>query len=130
MIKSLVYLIFLFSIVNANEADCVRMNYLPMPNELSCGKEVFNIEDPCKIFFHVKIEEKSHEHVAELIEFQMKASFKCSLPNYILAPKLEANLIGFAYKVEVNIADPALKSAFTVEEESYQLNINKDISKI
>lgn len=31
----------------------------------------------------------------------MKQSFKCNMPNYIIAPKLEATLIGFSYIVEV-----------------------------
>jgi hypothetical protein len=55
----------------------------------------------------------------------MKKSFKCNVPNYVVAPTLKASLIGFSYKVEVRILDPVLRSVFTVEEEAYELNINQ-----
>lgn len=68
--------------------------------------------------------------MGELIEFQMRKSFNCKIPNYFLAPKIDASLIGFKYKVEVEIKDPTLKSVFTTEEEKYQLKVNKEQSSI
>jgi hypothetical protein len=94
-------LIFLYFLGTCEEPKCNRMNFLPMPVDLVCGEENVTVSDPCKIFYHVKIDEKNNDHVAELITFQMKKSFKCNIPNYILSPKLEANLIGFDLKVEV-----------------------------
>lgn len=81
--------------------DCTRMNYLPMPADLTCGKENETLSDPCKLFFHVKIESKNNDHVVDLIAFQMKKSFNCKIPNFSLSPTLDANLIGFDNKVEV-----------------------------
>jgi hypothetical protein len=43
------------------------MNYLPMPVDLKCGTETLPLNDPCRIFFNVKVEEKGNGHVAELI---------------------------------------------------------------
>jgi hypothetical protein len=90
MIRPLLILALLVTLNANNEppSDCIRMNFLPMPNEITCGKESAIFNDPCKIFYHVQIEEKSNEHVGELIEFQMKKSFRCNIPNYVLSPKL------------------------------------------
>jgi hypothetical protein len=106
------------------------MNFLPMPNNLTCGNQNVTIKDPCKIFFHVKIAETNNEHVSELISFQMKKSFHCSLSNFVLSPTIEATLIGFEYKVDVQIDNTELKSVFTTAEESYLVNINKEGSNI
>ena len=93
--------------------DCTRMNVLPMANTITCGKENITISDPCKIFFHAKVQEGGNEHIGELIAFQMKKSFHCNIANYVLAPTLEANLIGFDYKVEISFENTELKSVFT-----------------
>lgn len=43
----------------------------------------------------------------------MKKSFHCNIANYVLSPTLEANLIGFDYKVEISFENSELKSVFT-----------------
>lgn len=79
------------------------MEFLPMPEEISCGEANFTLANPCKLFFHIKTEEKGNEHISELISFQMKKSFQCSTPNYIISPQLDATLLGFDHIVEVQI---------------------------
>lgn len=55
MIKSLVAVAILLALCPTLQAGgCIRMNFLPMPNEISCGKDNLTLNDPCKIFYHVK----------------------------------------------------------------------------
>lgn len=42
----------------------------------------------------------------------------------IVAKTINVDLVGFTYKVEVDIADPTLKNVYTTKEEAYELNIN------
>jgi hypothetical protein len=58
MIKSLIALAILLALCPTLQAGaCIRMNFLPMPNEINCGKDSLALNDPCKIFYHVKAEE-------------------------------------------------------------------------
>lgn len=43
------------NIGNGNGNVCERMNFLPMPDELTCGDKNAILNDPCKILYHVKI---------------------------------------------------------------------------
>lgn len=113
MIKQILVLLVLFLATCNDPSDCSRMNFLPMPNSIKCGNDNIPISDPCKIFFHAKVQESGNEHIAELIEFQMKKSFHCNIANYVLTPSLDANLIGFDYKVEISFENTELKSVFT-----------------
>jgi hypothetical protein len=64
MFKSLIVLAILLVLFPALEAgNCLRMNFLPMPNTINCGKDNLALDDPCKIFYHVKAEEKYSEHI-------------------------------------------------------------------
>lgn len=113
MIK-LILVLLVLSLATCDEpSNCTRMNFLPMPNGIKCGNENVTISDPCKIFFHAKVQESGNEHVSELIAFQMKKSFHCNIANYVLSPTLEASLIGFDYKVEISFENSELKSVFT-----------------
>jgi hypothetical protein len=58
--KKVVLLLFVMCLGVCDPVECNRMNFLPMPVELTCGKENITISDPCKLFFHVKIDEKNN----------------------------------------------------------------------
>lgn len=34
---------------------CKKLNFLPMPREISCGEDNVTLADPCKLLFHVKL---------------------------------------------------------------------------
>lgn len=38
----------------ADKPDCERLNYLPMPMQLTCGTITTHIEDPCSLLYLVK----------------------------------------------------------------------------
>lgn len=93
------------------------MNFLPMPTNLNCGLENVTLADPCKILYHIQIEEHNVEHIHELIKHQQKSTFFCKIPNIIFGKSIEeVKLIGFSYQVNVSIEDYKLKSAFTTKE--------------
>ena len=58
MVKQFVLLLLVIALAYGN--NCERMNFLPMPDELTCGEENITISDPCKILYHVKIDEKGN----------------------------------------------------------------------
>lgn len=123
-LRALSVLVFLASLLILTQAvdRCKKLHFLPMPREIRCGDENATLEDPCKILFHVKLTDTGNEHVSEIISFQMKKTLHCPISNVVVAPTLDFDTANFAYKVEVEIDDAALKSVFTTGEEQYQLS--------
>lgn len=51
---SLLVLAALFAPTCATD-KCKKLNFLPMPREISCGEDNVTLVDPCKLLFHVKL---------------------------------------------------------------------------
>ena len=87
-------LLLLLTVIGAalNDKECKKLHFLPMPRNISCGEQKFELADPCKILFHVKLKEDSNSHVEELIAFQMKKTLSCHVPNVIIAPEINMNV--------------------------------------
>ena len=75
-----------------NDKECKKLHFLPMPRNISCGEQKFDLPDPCKILFHIKLKEGSNSHVEELIGFQMKKTLQCHIPNVIISPEISMNI--------------------------------------
>lgn len=126
VIKTIVLILVLLQIASCEEqVSCRRLNYLPMPKHIKCGKENVTLDDPCKLLFHVKVDETGNDHISEVIAFQMKKTFHCNIPNVVLSRSLNVDLVGFAYKIEIEVSEPELKSVFTTKAESYLLKVTK-----
>lgn len=99
-LASIVVLALLVVLAYSDE-DCKKMNFLPMPREITCGKNNVTLNNPCKILYHVKLKQENNEHVEELIAFQMRKTLHCKVFNVVFSPTLDMDVSNFPYKVEV-----------------------------
>ena len=97
----MVAMLLVFTLAQNQPAECKRMNFMPFPESIRCGKENVTLADPCRLLFHVKAEEEPNAHLGELIAFQMQKTFACHIPNIVIAPTLNIEAIGFVHTVEV-----------------------------
>lgn len=117
---ALLLLAALFSPAQAID-KCKKLNFVPMPREITCGNDNATLDDPCKLLFHVKLKYGTNEHIEELIAFQMRQTLHCRISNVVISPTLNIDVSNFPYRVEVEIDDPTLKSVFRSEEEQYEM---------
>jgi len=62
--KVIIFLALLLTLVLSEDFSCKRLNFLPMPTSLECGKDNLPLDDPCKLIFHIKTEDNKNEHLS------------------------------------------------------------------
>lgn len=108
--KELTLLILLFILkIGYIQAQGNDINLIPKPSHLIMEKGAFSIKDDLKISLNKEDDEL--RNVAELLRMTIKESFNLDLPIVI------GNTKGRSIKIVCNTAP--------IEDESYQLNINK-----
>lgn len=76
--------------------------------------------------FRLNVGEEGQQHIRELIQHNQNKTFGCANA-YIVFSNQKENLpeMKQPYTIEINIQDPSLKSAFTVEEEFYRFSADE-----
>ena len=107
MLKSFSFLLLVFAsaATDYEPQNCTELSFLPMPQNVTCelkNKNNYVIEDPCRIFYHIKADKQSNDysHFKELIDHQQLKTFHCHISNLVITNDLSTiALRGFKYTV-------------------------------
>lgn len=96
---------------------CTQLNFLPMPKKINCNISNPNpipMDNPCKILYIINNspDKKQYSHFVELIEHQQLKTFRCHISHILMGQTLHFKPIGFNYTVNIDVANPELKSSF------------------
>lgn len=124
--SALVGSLVLLSLFWVGVCEC-DFNFLPMPHNctVTASAEPLVIKDPCSILYKLtNVSSDGKKHVVELLNHYQRKSYNCSVANVESSAVMSTS--SFEYQAEIQIVDSTLRSAFTLEEESYELNATKE----
>lgn len=101
-------------------ADFVPCNfsYFPIPQVCNITEpgESKQLLDQCAMVYRVNVPENGNSHIKELIKHNQNKTFGCE-DAFVVYQDSKSNPpdMNDPYTIEINLQDPTLKSAFTIE---------------